>query len=403
VKLALTGKSGVGKSSFINAIRNLKPGDPGFATTSSYGNTTKHATVYEYPGNPEITLHDLPGFGTKQFPKSEYEEKMELHKYDYVLIFVGIIEENDIDIARKLKEMNKFFCFVRSKLDLDIESAKNGGKPEAETMQKIMSESLHILLQEGFNEAKFFVISNRSHRIGHFNKLVSFIQSNLPKLKSDAVMFSLLGELSDDIINSKYQILKDRLWKVSLMSAAMAATPVPGVDVAVNVALICNELLFYYDTFGFGQQIVIDISKHSYLRKKLSASSIIETVADNKALGTFVITQLGILGKLMVIESGFDFICPILGSVVSGLTAGTVTFTLLTRILDGCRDDANLVYSHLKKVNAQVSFFIIYKNRISGVIVSVFTSSVVDRGFEPNWIKAIYYENNICCFSAVHT
>jgi hypothetical protein len=28
---------------------------------------------------------------------------------------------------------------------------------------------------------------------------------------------------------------------------------------------------------------------------------------------------------------------------------------------------------------------------------------VVDRGFEPNWIKAIYYEIDICCFSAVHT
>jgi GTP-binding protein EngB required for normal cell division/uncharacterized protein (DUF697 family) len=357
VKLALTGKSGVGKSSFINSIRNLKPDDPGFATTSSYGNTTKQATVYEYPGNPKITLHDLPGFGTTQFSKNKYEEKTELHKYDYVLIFVGNIEENDIDIARKLKEMNNSFCFVRSKLDLDIESAKNDGQPEAETMEKIMSKSLHILLQEGFSEAKFFVISNRSRRIGHFNELVSFIQSNLPKLKSDAVMFSLLGELSDDIINSKYQILKDRLWKVSLMSAAVAATPVPGVDVALNVALICSELLFYYNTFGFGQQIVIDISKHSYLRKKLSASSIIETVADNKALGTFVITQLGILGKLMVIESGFDLICPILGSVVSGLTAGTVTFTLLTRILNGCRDDAKLIYSHLKNVNAQVSLF----------------------------------------------
>jgi hypothetical protein len=102
-------------------------------------------------------------------------------------------------------------------------------------------------------------------------------------------------------------------------------------------------------------------------------------------------------------KSGFDFICPNLGSVVSGLTAATITYTLLTRILDGCRDDAKLVYSHLMKVNAQVSFFIIYKNRISGVIVSVFTSSVVDRGFEPDWIKAIYYEIDICCISAVNT
>ena len=41
VKLAVTGKSGVGKAWFINAIRNLKSGDPGFATSSSSGNTTK--------------------------------------------------------------------------------------------------------------------------------------------------------------------------------------------------------------------------------------------------------------------------------------------------------------------------------------------------------------------------
>jgi predicted GTPase len=46
VKLALTGKSGEGKSSFINAIRNLKSSDHGFATASCSGNTTKHATVY---------------------------------------------------------------------------------------------------------------------------------------------------------------------------------------------------------------------------------------------------------------------------------------------------------------------------------------------------------------------
>jgi hypothetical protein len=92
--------------------------------------------------------------------------------------------------------------------------------------------------------------------------------------------------------------------------------PVPGVDVVLNLALICKEILLYHKAFGFGQQIVIDISKHSYLRKKLNASSIIETVADNKALATFVITQLGILGKLMVIESVFDFVCPILGSKI---------------------------------------------------------------------------------------
>jgi GTP-binding protein EngB required for normal cell division len=84
-KLAVTGKSGVGKSSFINAIRNLKLGDPGFAATSCSGNTTKHPTVYEYAGNPKITLHELPGFGTTICSENEYKEIMDLSRYDCFL------------------------------------------------------------------------------------------------------------------------------------------------------------------------------------------------------------------------------------------------------------------------------------------------------------------------------
>ena len=121
VKLAVTGKTGVGKSSFINTIRNMKPGNYGFATMSCSGNTTEKATVYEYPGYPKITLHDLPGFGTIEFPTNEYEKTMKLYEYDYILIFIGNIEENDLEIAKKLKEMEKPFCFVRSKIDLDIQ------------------------------------------------------------------------------------------------------------------------------------------------------------------------------------------------------------------------------------------------------------------------------------------
>ena len=41
-------------------------------------------------------------------------------------------------------------------------------------------------------------------------------------------------------------------------------------------------------------------------------------------------------------------------------------------------------------------------NRISGVMVSMVTSSAVDRGFEPRSGQAKDYEIGICCFSAKH-
>jgi hypothetical protein len=68
-----------------------------------------------------------------------------------------------------------------------------------------------------------------------------------------------------------------------LASAGSAATPVPGLNIVLDLALICKEIWLYRNAFGFGQQIVKEISKHDYLRKKLSASSIIEIEAANEA------------------------------------------------------------------------------------------------------------------------
>ena len=42
-------------------------------------------------------------------------------------------------------------------------------------------------------------------------------------------------------------------------------------------------------------------------------------------------------------------------------------------------------------------------NRIGGVMISVLTSSAVDRGFEPRSGKTKDYEIGICCSSTKHT
>ena len=45
---------------------------------------------------------------------------------------------------------------------------------------------------------------------------------------------------------------------------------------------------------------------------------------------------------------------------------------------------------------------IVFSNRIDCVIVSVLSSSVVDRGFEPRPCQTKDYKISICCFSAKH-
>ena len=346
VKLAVTGKSGVGKSSFINAIRNMKPGNHGFATTSSSGNTTEKPTVYEYPGNSKITLHDLPGFGTIKLPMNEYEKTMKLYKYDYILIFVSNIEENDLEIAKKLKDMEKPFCFVRSKIDVDIQNAKKDGESEKEAVEKIISKSLDNLEYAGFNKAKLFVISNHNRKIYQFNDLVSYIQSNLPALKYNVVGFSLLGELTDDIINNKYQLLKDRLLKVSVASGGLDTAPISKIDGLFKIELIVQELLLYRKAFGFEQQSVKDILKDNNITQKLNTNSIIR-IQTVEAMRAFVNSELAKLRG----SRGRGSQTRLIASVVVMWPAGGLTFILLDQVLDRCRDEARLVYSHIRNVD----------------------------------------------------
>ena len=47
------------------------------------------------------------------------------------------------------------------------------------------------------------------------------------------------------------------------------------------------------------------------------------------------------------------------------------------------------------------SYFNLHFNCIGGVMVSVLTSSAVDRGFEPQSGQAKDYKTGICCFSAI--
>lgn len=58
--IAVTGESGTGKSSFINAIRELDSDDEGAAKTG-VTETTTDPTPYEHPTMPNVTLWDLPG------------------------------------------------------------------------------------------------------------------------------------------------------------------------------------------------------------------------------------------------------------------------------------------------------------------------------------------------------
>lgn len=93
LNIAITGESGSGKSTFINAFRGLGDEDEGSAETGVVETTTE-PTVYPYPKFPTVKLWDLPGIGTPRFKADEYLKQVQFERYVFSSSSHQIASEN---------------------------------------------------------------------------------------------------------------------------------------------------------------------------------------------------------------------------------------------------------------------------------------------------------------------
>ncbi|CAC5404743.1 unnamed protein product [Mytilus coruscus] len=219
VSIAVTGGAATGKSTFINGIRGVRPSDKGFAQPG-FGDTTKEPRKYKHPTNDKIEFIDLPGFGTLKFPMSNYIQTMKISDYDYFLIFFDkVISENDVVVAKELKKMEKPFCFVRSKVDVDYENAIYDGRQQDTILSSIHQSVIQSLANyESLKADAIFVISGRKTNIGETPELLEHMEKRMPVMKYESIMRSL-DSFSADIIEKKYQLLKSSLYTKSLSLA----------------------------------------------------------------------------------------------------------------------------------------------------------------------------------------
>mmetsp|Transcript_9305 Transcript_9305/g.16784 ORF Transcript_9305/g.16784 Transcript_9305/m.16784 type:complete len:383 (-) Transcript_9305:89-1237(-) len=163
INVAVTGNAGVGKSSFINTIRGLRARDQGAADVSP-NETTMRPTAYDVVGDPqlevEVRLWDLPGAGTKQFPREVYIQTMGLRYFDVVIILTASrYTETEIMIAEELCHFEVPSFMVRNKVDADISNNEDDhGLSQEETLS-----SLRAALQQQGIQMPYLVSSKFSH------------------------------------------------------------------------------------------------------------------------------------------------------------------------------------------------------------------------------------------------
>ncbi|XP_037401636.1 interferon-inducible GTPase 5-like [Pygocentrus nattereri] len=333
LNVAVTGESGAGKSTFINAFRNLGDEDEGAAETG-VTETTTEPTPYTHPTMPNVTLWDLPGVGTPKFKAKTYAKAMKFDRYDFFLIISSRrFRENDLMLAKEIKQKKKQFYFIRSNIDIDIANEENKrGFNREETLSKIRRNCKENLSDVG--DSKVFLINCRDLTAFDFEELVETLNSELPQHKQEALLLSV-PVTSVAILEKKVKIVEKVILGAATVSGAIAAVPVPGLSFACDMAMVGSFFTTCYHIFGLDDKSLKKLSErvNKPHLKNLDKSPLLKELAQNSA-------------ARMGVSAVGEFLCSLIpgpGSIAAAAISFTTTRDLLQKGLKKLADEARRV------------------------------------------------------------
>ncbi|XP_042196585.1 interferon-inducible GTPase 5-like [Callorhinchus milii] len=344
LNIAVTGASGAGKSTAVNAMRGLQRNDEGAAPTGNV-ETTQEPTGYLHPDLKGVYFWDLPGIGTSTFKAKQYLKKIKFKRYDFFIIISHTrFTENDTLLAKEIKRLGKNFYFVRSKVDNDLNGLGEEGidyNKEAE-LEKIRKDCVSNLEKAGIQFPSVFLIS--SLKLDQFDFLIlrETLANDLPDIKKDVFILSF-PNTTVEIVEQKRDILKKRIWMMAVASASVGAVPVPGLSFACDFALLVTTIIYFRHCLGLD-----DASLGRLARRVGKPVEDLKAVIKTPLVGEINIdlvtrSMLGIAGiAISALEIALDFI-PVVGSLFGASSSFIMTYKLLSEALDDLVKNAQSV------------------------------------------------------------
>ncbi|XP_045854777.1 T-cell-specific guanine nucleotide triphosphate-binding protein 2-like [Meles meles] len=275
VNTAVTGESGTGKSSFINALRRVDHEDVGAAPTGVV-ETTFVRTPYKHPKFPNVTLWDLPGVGTTTFPPQTYLKKMKFGEYDFFIIISATrFKDNDVFLATEIRKMKKNFCFVRSKVDSDLhnlEISKSSTFDKHEILQQIRDDCVTHLQEANVGDPQIFLVSSFELSGYDLQSLETAMLRGLPAHKRHIFM-QYLPNVTEADIDWKRDVLRQKIWLEALKAGPSALMPFLIFFSDKDVKKLEETLTLYRSYFGLDDASLETIAKDLHVSvEKLKAN-----------------------------------------------------------------------------------------------------------------------------------
>ncbi|XP_045701040.1 interferon-inducible GTPase 5-like [Phyllostomus hastatus] len=251
--IGITGGTGSGKSTFVNATRGLGDEDPSSARTGVVEMTVE-PTPYPHPKYPNVILWDLPGIGEPTFQAEKYLQRMLVDRYDFFIIITSeSFTAKHAQLALGVLQQSKGFYFIRSKVDVDM-AASRSRRPSTFSKEQVLSQirddCLRRLEAEGLEDPKVFLLSMFELDKYDFHLLEESMVKDVKSNKRHALLVAL-PNISKPILEKKAASLRQLIWLVATVACGINPSPVPGVkDVACDLYRLIHSLEGYRRSFG---------------------------------------------------------------------------------------------------------------------------------------------------------
>ncbi|XP_067403093.1 interferon-inducible GTPase 5-like [Emydura macquarii macquarii] len=343
LNVAITGESGAGKSSFLNALRGMGDENEGSAETG-VTETTKEPMRYQHFKYPNVIFWDLPGIGTPNFQPDTYLEQVAFSRYDFFIILASErFRANHMKLAQEIRRMQKKFYFVRSKVDLDLYNEKHKkGFNEEIILEKIRHDCIKNLSGEGMSSPQVFLVSSREFQKYDSPKLQKTLLKELESHKKHIFLLAL-PNLSKLILEKKKKALQRQIWKQALKSGAIAAVPLPALSVKCDIGILVDNMRMYCESFGLDDISLIVLA--SQVRKSVpELKAVIKSPLAkdiSKETAEKLLTQA--TGEGLMVTKYFLSMIPVVGTVFASQKSFTVIYKMLNSFLDDVAKDAQRV------------------------------------------------------------
>lgn len=251
VNIAISGQSGAGKSSLINAIVGRKVADTGITET------TLHIKKHTSNG---IHFSDLPGCGTEKFPIKNYIEQCNLESFDAVIVVTANrFYENDIWLIKEMIRIGRPVYVVRTKMDVSItDGMHDDNLTEYEVFEKVKNDiksNIGSIATKGI-----YLISSREPLKMDLSILLIDIESNLTGIKKQRFMADV-APLNEQILEEKSVIAKKAVVYGASAAAINGINPIPGLDIGLDIAILIKMSKEIESIYGLDEKSLDGLSK----------------------------------------------------------------------------------------------------------------------------------------------